>query len=105
MLVLALTSARSRYTLMYMVTISMADARANLREMLDQVKTTHERYTITRHGEPDAVLMAVDDLEALEETLEILSDPETVAAIRRGLDELNAGERYTLEEVREELGL
>ncbi|MBT0769058.1 type II toxin-antitoxin system Phd/YefM family antitoxin [Kineosporia sp. J2-2] len=85
--------------------ISMADARANLRELLDNVKTTHARYRITRNGEADAILMSVDDLEALEETLEILSDPDEVAAIREGLADIEAGNVFTLDEVRRELGL
>lgn len=83
----------------------MADARANFRDLIDNVKATHERYLITRHGEADAVLMSVEDLEAMEETIEILSDPGTVAAIREGLAELDAGERIPLEDIRKEHGL
>lgn len=85
--------------------ISVADARANLRELLDNVEKTHARYTITRNGSPGAVLISLDDLESMEETLDILSDPEEVAAIREGLAAADAGELYTLEQVMEELGL
>ncbi|GLY19438.1 antitoxin RelB [Kineosporia sp. NBRC 101677] len=97
--------------LMYMageiddVQVSMAQARANFRELLDNVKATHARYRITRNGEVDAVLMSIDDLEALEETLEILSDPDEVAAIREGLADIEAGDTRTIAEVRRELGL
>jgi hypothetical protein len=44
----------------------------------------------------------VDEYEALEETAEILSDEDTLAAIRRGLDELSTGEVASLDEVRAE---
>ena len=42
---------------------------------------------MTRNGKPAAVVVPVDEYEALEETAEILSDPDTMAAIegRTGL--------------------
>ncbi|MCA1676163.1 MAG: type II toxin-antitoxin system Phd/YefM family antitoxin, partial [Actinobacteria bacterium] len=42
----------------------------------------HGRVVITKHGRPAAVMMALDDLESLEETLEILSHEELRAEIR-----------------------
>jgi len=38
----------------------------------------HERVTVTVHGEPSAVLIATDDPESLEETITILSHPDTL---------------------------
>jgi antitoxin YefM len=46
------------------------------------------------------VLVPVDESEALEETAEILSEEGALAAIRRGLDELAAGDVTGLDEVR-----
>lgn len=37
---------------------------------------------ITKHGSPSAVVLAVADVEALEETLDLLSDPEAMADLR-----------------------
>lgn len=49
-------------------------------------------------------MLSVDDLEALELTLEVLSDEESIAAIRDGLAELDAAQPgVPLEEVRAEL--
>lgn len=59
--------------------------------------------TITRHGRPSAVLVLVHEYEALEETAEILSDDDTLGAIRRGLDDLAAGDEAPLDTIREEL--
>jgi antitoxin YefM len=56
--------------------------------------------TVTRRGRPAAVLVPVDEYEALEETAEILSDEDALAAIRRGLDDLAAGDVTGLDEVR-----
>jgi prevent-host-death family protein len=48
----------------------LADVRHHLSDVVDEVNRTHDRVTITRHGEPVAVVMAPADLEELEETLE-----------------------------------
>ena len=50
-------------------TIPLTDAKARLNELVEQTALTHERVTITRHGRPAVVLIAVEDLEAMEETL------------------------------------
>jgi len=61
---------------------SLADAKARLSELVAMVAGTWERVVITKNGRPAAVLMSVEDLEALVETLEVLSDPEAMAVIR-----------------------
>jgi PHD/YefM family antitoxin component YafN of YafNO toxin-antitoxin module len=45
----------------------------------------------------------VDEYEALEETAEVLSDPDALAALEAGLAEIERGETVTLAELREEL--
>ena len=57
-----------------------------------RVRQQHERITLTRNGEPEAVLVSVDDLEGLEMTLEILGDTEAVARISESLAALGRGE-------------
>ena len=61
--------------ILVMETTSLADAKARLSELVATVAGTWERVVITKNGRPAAVLMAVEDLEALVETLEVLSDP------------------------------
>jgi len=68
----------------------LSEVKARLSEMVDRVEATHERILVTRNGRPAAVLMSPDDLQALEDTLEILSDPgalERIAEARRDLAE------------------
>jgi antitoxin YefM len=48
----------------------------------------HQRVVITKHGRPAAVVVSVDDLESLEETLDILSRPALIKQIRASLDDL-----------------
>lgn len=78
-----------------METTSLADAKNRLSELVNAVQGTWERVTITKNGKPAAVLISPDDLASLVETLEILSDPEAMAAIREskaGTGELTTGE-------------
>jgi antitoxin YefM len=82
--------------------IPSREFRTHLAELLDEVADRREHVTVTRRGRPAAVLVPVDEYEALEETAEILSDDETLAAIRRGLDDLTHEDVVTLEQVRDE---
>ena len=52
--------------------VPLSEAKARLSELARRVRQQHERMTLTRNGEPEAVLVSVDDLEGMEMTLEIL---------------------------------
>jgi antitoxin YefM len=90
------------YTLGMSKTVPVREFRTHLAELLAEVADRREHVTVTRRGRPAAVLVPVDEYEALEETAEILSDEDTLAAIRRGLDDLAAGDEVPLEQVRDE---
>lgn len=66
--------------------------RDHLSDFVDQAEREHERVVVTRIGRPVAVLIGYDDLAALEETLEILSDPEAMADVREAHNEVARGE-------------
>jgi antitoxin YefM len=70
----------------------LADVKAHLSELVSRVYGQHERVTVTVHGRPSAVLVSVDDLESLEETIGILSDGDAVAALLASETELARGE-------------
>ena len=65
-----------------MSTESLRQVRDHLSEVVDRVEREHERVTLTRNGRPAAVLISPDDLAQLEETLDVLGDPEALAEIR-----------------------
>jgi antitoxin YefM len=91
-----------RYTLVMPKTVPVREFRTHLADLLDEVADRREHVTVTRHGRPAAVLVPVDEYEALEETAAILSDEDMLAAIRRGLDDLAIGDVVPLDEVRAE---
>jgi prevent-host-death family protein len=73
----------------------LADARNRLSELVADVEKTHARVTITKHGHPAAVLVSPEDLAALEETLDVLSDPGALADIREAEAEYARGDVTT----------
>jgi antitoxin YefM len=73
-------------------TLSLAEAKARLSELVGRVDREHDRVTVTVHGRPSAVLLSPDDLEALEETIAILSDAEAVRQLTASDAELARGE-------------
>ncbi|MEX0826138.1 MAG: type II toxin-antitoxin system Phd/YefM family antitoxin [Acidimicrobiia bacterium] len=89
-----------------MKVLPLTEVKAKLSEVVDELTETQERVTITRNGRPVAVLVGCDDLEAIEETLEILSDPSLVAELEAGRAALARGEvvgRTEMEALREQL--
>lgn len=84
---------------MYMTTIPLAEARANLSRLVEEAMRTHERTEITRNGTRAAVLLSAGDFDSLMETLDILSDATLVAELRHSLDELAAGDVLTTDDV------
>jgi prevent-host-death family protein len=62
--------------------LPLAEVKNRLSEVVEQVETQHARVTITKHGRPAAVAISADDLDSLEETLRVLSDPELLARVR-----------------------
>jgi len=82
------------------VILPVAEIRRRLSAIVDRVEGHHERVLLTRNGRPAAWLISPDDLESLEETLEILCDPDAPAAIREAEDDLAAGRFIGAEELR-----
>ena len=85
--------------------VPFSEARASLSELLDEVAARHEHVVITRKGRPAAIVVSPEEWEAVEETLDVLQDEETLAALRESAEDVKAGRLFSLDEVRRELGL
>ena len=81
-------------------TLPLAEIKAHLSEIVDRVEREHERVILTRNGRPAAVILSPEDLEALEDTVELLSDPVALTEIREGRDDIAAGRVVTAEQLR-----
>lgn len=89
--------------ILVMTSIPLADVKAHLSAVLDEVRDTHERVVITRNGRPEAVILAVSDLEALEETLDLLATPGAVEQIRQAEADIAAGKAIDADELRQQM--
>lgn len=84
---------------MYMMTLSVAEARARFSQLIESASSTHERFEVTRNGNRAAVLLGVDDFDALIETVAILGDANLVAELGVALGELDRGESESADDV------
>ncbi len=70
--------------------MALKDVKNQLSTVVDRVEREHDRVVITKHGRPAAVVLSLDDLESLEETVDVLSSPAVFEQIRKSLAELQA---------------
>src|SRR6202035_5028685 len=84
-----------------MTVLPLGDVKSHLSELVSRVHDYHERVTVTVHGRPSAVLIAPEDLERLEETLEIMRDAATMNRLAESNAELARGEHVSAGELAE----
>jgi len=56
-----------------------------------EVERSHERVTLTRDGEPVAVVISASELAGLEDSLELLRNADETAAVDEGIADVEAG--------------
>lgn len=71
--------------------LPLAEVKAHLSALIGRVGKQHERVTVTVHGRPSAVLLAVEDLDSLEETIELLADSAALRTLADSDAELARG--------------
>lgn len=89
--------------ILYMTTVPLAEARAQLSKLVDDAVRTHERIEVTRNGRRAVVILSADDYDSLMETLDILGDAEAMADIRQADADISAGRVSTLDQVHAEM--
>jgi prevent-host-death family protein len=63
--------------------LPISEVKARLPELVAGVQEREEEVIVTRNGRAAAVLLNVDEYDRLKATLEVLSDPDLMAQIRR----------------------
>ena len=69
----------------------LAEVKNRLSEVVDRLEREHGRIVITKHGRPAAVVLSIDDLDSLEETLDVLGNRAVLDDIQEALAELQTG--------------
>ncbi len=82
-----------------METLPLSEVGARLSEIAGEVVRTHQRANITHDGRSYVVLISAQDLESLEATLELLSDPESMARVAQADAHLSAGHQTRQTEI------
>ncbi|MDA8071832.1 MAG: type II toxin-antitoxin system Phd/YefM family antitoxin [Actinomycetota bacterium] len=83
-----------------MTILPLSEVKARLSEIAEEVASTHQRVQVTKNGRDYVVLIAAQDLESMEATLELLADPAAQARIASSEREIAAGEVLDEAEVR-----
>lgn len=68
--------------------INLSDARANLPSLIKKLNNGFDRFIVTVNNKPGAVLIAADELEALEETAEVSTIPGLYESIKKSRQEM-----------------
>ncbi len=76
--------------------MSLADVKNRLSEVVERLEREHGRVVITKHGRPAAVVLSIEDLESLEETLSVLSNTALMEEVRAGVAELQTSDATVL---------
>lgn len=71
--------------------LPLAEAKSKLSQLISDVETRDDEITITRNGRAVAVLVSHEDFERWKETSEIMSDPEFLASVRKGMNQIKKG--------------
>ncbi len=83
--------------------IPITEAKARIAELADRVAREHDHFTITRNGRADVMLISVAEYESMQETLEILSDNDTLADLRQSQEDFDSDDTFDLDQVKAEL--
>lgn len=86
-------------------TLPITKAREELTTLVDKANKLLDEYIITVNGSPAAVLMSAAEYESWKETMEIMSDPGLMKAIRQGEKEIAEGKGIPWEDLKKELDL
>lgn len=85
-------------------TVPLTELRPRLPKIMDRLSKYFDRYIITRHGKPEAVLLSEDDYESLLETLDIISDSKLMKDIKKAEGDLRKGKGISWEKAKKKLG-
>lgn len=91
-------------------TLSISEAQREITSLPDKFTEELEATIVTRYGKPVMAVLPyytykalIETLESMQETLEIMKDPELMAVFRQGVQDIEQGKTVAWEEVKKEL--
>jgi len=81
-------------------TLPLTEVKAHLPELVAGVVERADEVVVTKNGRPAAMLVNIEEYESLRETLDILSNPRAMRALKKsGQYFARGGRGFTIEEV------
>jgi len=74
-----------------MEAITITDARANMKSVIDRVVEDRAPLAITRQGREGVVMISASEWASIEETLYLLQSPANARNLLESIAQLNAG--------------
>jgi len=69
--------------------LTYSDARANLKDVMDRVVQDRTQVVVTRQKAEAVVLVSLEDWNAIEETMHLLSTPKNAERLRSSIRQLD----------------
>ena len=89
-----------------MTKLTISEARKGFLDLPEKLAREPGRAVcVTRHGRPELAVMPWELYESIIETLEVLSEPDLVVALRASVEDIERGRLPSHEEVGARLGL
>lgn len=79
--------------------VPVTKAKNDLLQLIREVEKEDSTIAVTKNGVPAAVILSMERFESLLETLDILSDEQTMKSLRRSIRQARAGKWIRYEEV------
>lgn len=84
-----------------METLPITEAKNRFTEIADRAAAEHDHFTVTRNGRPHVIVVSVAEWDELQETIAVLSDPETRADLAESAEAAKRGDVTTEQEMQE----
>ena len=85
--------------------LTTVNARKKLTKLPEELVAEPATVAVTRRGKPVLAIMTWEDYQAILETLEILSNDESVQQLRRSIKEVKEGKTIPWEAAKARLGV
>lgn len=70
--------------------ITYSEARANLKDVMDEVVNDRTQVIVTRRKAASVVMVSLDDWNAMEETMHLLSSRANAQRLRELIDQMDS---------------
>ena len=81
------------------IELPITEARAKLTQIANDLVDSQDTVTVTNRGKPVMTLIGYEMYESITESLEVMSDPDLMAQLRKSLREARSGDVIGLDDV------